>query len=290
MTEEMKLPRSLSAWVYRQSLRYIVAALCFLVSIPLLSPGQAQERPVIVPQHAQVAGYGVVLGLRGEKPNSPAFPARLTDDATLGLKDKDFKYEGFLLHSIHVEGLNPVEGSKDTWRLLGLVVFEDLAARRVYTEFSAYYKIKSDHVSIYWAAAAARTPDEPTIAWFAIEAEKIPKNFTASSNHGQILKFAVDNSLENLPKSQKIKKKYVIMAISLDRFDKDEKASFKASSSNIDVETYDFAGWPVGVFRGKMTAQDIGYLKHFQMLSTVEGVSRTVSRLDKFPDQLIKVR
>ncbi len=274
------------------NIRTLVTLISVVIGLSLSGLSQAADQTQRIPQHAKVAGFGVVLGLRGETVNPSSLPVRLTSEAASQLREPDFQYDRFVLHSVHVEDTGQVGDDPTDWRLLGLAVFEDIAARRVYTEFAAYYKMQPEGMSIYWAAASTRTPDVPTILWFAVEAGNVPEDYLSSPNHAQLLKLAGEVSLQGTQQEQDdaTPKDYVVFAVSMDRFAASEEVTFKVWGNGIDVLAYNLMGWPVGIYKGRMAARDIGRLIRFEMSSTVKGTPRKISSLEHFPVRRIKSR
>ncbi len=257
------------------------AAVIVAIFLAALSQPAKAQNPEI-PLHARVASYGVILGLRGAEASPDGLPATLSAEAREALADPDFGYEGFLVHSIHVEGLALVEDTENRWRLLGLIIFEDMAQRRVYAEFAAYYDTDGTQVTIDWATARTRMPETPSIIWFVADPDEFTAEDLAPKSHAELLKLAAERSLETAPSG---KSSYAIYAVSMDRFPADAETMFRTSDDDARVTTFNFAGWPAAVFQSRIAAHEIGNPATYTVMT---GGGDTISELTAFPGRPIR--
>lgn len=257
------------------------AALIFAVVLAAVAQPAKAQNPEI-PLHARVASYGVILGLRSAEASPDGLPATLSSKAREALADPEFGFEGFLVHSIHVEGLARVEDTENRWRLLGLIIFEDMAQRRVYAEFAAYYDTDGTQVTIDWATARTRLPETPSIIWFVADPDEFTAADLAPKSHAELLKLAAERSLETAPSGER---RYAIYAVSMDRFLADAETMFRTSDNEARVTTFNFGGWPAAVFQSRVAASAIGADETYTVLSSDGTV---LSRLTKFPGRPIE--
>ena len=256
------------------------AAMAAAVFAVFADPAHAQNPDI--PLHAKVASYGVILGLRGAGASPDGLPATLSSEARKTLASPDFGYEGFLVHSIHVEGLARVKDSDNRWRLLGLVIFEDMVRRRVYTEFAAYYDTDDTQVTIDWATARTRMPETPAIIWFVADPDEFTAADLAPKSHVDLLNLASERSLETASGGEG---NYAIYAVSMDRFPADAETVFHSSDDEARVTTFNFGGWPAAVFESRIAANQIGTGETYTVMTPGND---TISKLTDFPGGLLR--
>lgn len=232
---------------------FLVCAGTFVFAAPAIA--QTQQLSGDVPQHAKLASFGVVLGLRGQDASSDGLPVMLAQDVRKELVEPVFRYDGFVVSNIQIESFATIEGQEDAYRILGLVVFEDAAARRIYTEFAAYYDVTDTGVVIDWASARVRTPPDPTILWFAVDPDDLPTDNYAPPNQLTLMRLLEEHGLVNPPSAGK--HDVVIIAVAMDRFALADLPVTAHGAPDLKVSTFDLGGWPSALFQGSLIVNDL---------------------------------
>lgn len=226
----------------------LVLALAVFLGMTLLArtPAIADAEDPSIAQHTRLAAFAVVLGIRGLEPSSDGLPARLSEEAKAGLKTDGFTYETFQVHSIHLEDIRTVEDRQDSYRVLGLIIFEDFAGRRAYVEFAAFYDAEDDGVNVTWASQRVREPSEPAIVWYAIDNDDLTADLLQPSSHLELLRFSQD------PSARRAGATYTVVAVVMDRFPAAARPGFEAGDASVSVTELDFGGWTAGIFRTRL--------------------------------------
>lgn len=221
-----------------------------------LSPSwSAEPEPQTYPRHADLATLGTVLGMRGQQSAERGLPVYFaSSDVAARLVETDFRYEGFFLHQILISKVATITGQPDSWRVQGLLVFEDMASRRAYAQYSTYYRVVNDGIEITRTVARAFTPTEPTIIWFALHQGDVPESMLEPESHAELIKLAATQSLRMVPANAD---DFVIFALSMDRFSPTEKFSLHAEGQSLEMSTVNLGGWPVGIFTGHLDPKEV---------------------------------
>ncbi len=240
-----------------KSCRYAIYLVCMLMMMsaslaPVLS-AEAESGPY--PRHVDLATLGTVLGMRGQTASENGLPVRFaSSDVASLLVEPEFKYEGFFLHQILISKIATIAGQPDSWRVGGVLVFEDAAGRRAYAQYSTYYRVLNDGIEITRTVARAFTPTEPTIVWFAVRQEDVPREMLTPENHAELIKLAATQSLERVPLNAD---DYVVFALSMDRIAPSEQMAFGTDLTDMEVTSVNLGGWPVGIFAGQFDPDEI---------------------------------
>ncbi|MEP0069917.1 hypothetical protein [Pyruvatibacter sp.] len=253
----------------------------FLVSgLVLTAPAIAQTQQVSgdVPQHAKLASFGVVLGLRGQSASGNGLPVKLTEDVREELVEPVFRYDGFMVSNIQIESFATIKDQNDAYRILGLVVFEDAAARRIYTEFAAYYDVTDKGVLIDWASARIRTPSQPTILWFAVDPDDLTPGSYAPPNQLTLMRLLEKHGIAKPPSADR--RDVAIFAISMDRFAAGDMPVAADNAAGLEVSTFNLGGWPAALFQGQWVSANINQSRPLS-LKFQDG--RVISHIDSFP-------
>lgn len=261
-----------------------LAAVGFLCAIALgiATPAAAQSDGTTlsadVPPHAKLASFGVVLGLRGKTATPDGLPVVLTSEVRKELLEPEFRFDGFMVSTIQMESFAPIENEPDAYRLLGLIVFEDAAARRVHTEFAAYYSVTDTGIVIDWASARTRTPESATILWFAVEKNDHSPEQLEPKNQIGLMRLLETSALKAASDSQD--GEIVIYAVSMERFAERDMPITTATPSDVSASVFDLGGWPAAVFTAPAGVQ---ISKESNTLELIFPDGRLLERIDSFP-------
>lgn len=239
-------------------LRYGIRLLGVLLAVCIypVSVSAAEAEQPAYPRHVDLVTLGTVLGMRGQTASERGLPVRFASaDVASVLIDPEFRYEGFYLHRILISKVATIAGQTDSWRVQGLLVFEDVAGRRAYAQYSTYYRLLSEGIEITRAAAKAFTPPEPTIVWFAVRQKDVMAGMLEPENHAELIKLAATRSLTNVPS---VTEDYAVFALSMDRFASSEQMTFQSSVQGLEIGRANLGGWPVGVYTGRFDPNEIG--------------------------------
>ena len=267
-----------------QSEAFFQVAFLFVVALMVVTPAAAQNAPTPalavaeVPQHAKFASLGIVLGLRGQTASSDGLPVTLTSAVRKELLEPVFRFDGFVVSNIQMESFAAIEGKSDAYRLLGLIVFEDAAARRVYTEFAAYYTVTQSGIVIDWASARTRTPTAPTIVWFAVDPENLTAAYRAPKSQYALMLLLEEQALLKAKGSGK--RDVAIYAVSWDRFAADNMPIVATAASDLTTSVFDLGGWSAVLFEGRIDTEQLG---NGNMLELHFPDGRLIGQLDSFP-------
>jgi hypothetical protein len=260
--------------------RYLVLFVCVLtlLSASLLSARSATPEQGPYPRHVDLATLGTVLGMRGQTASENGLPVRLSSGVAMQLVEADFRYESFFLQQILINKYATINGQPGSWRVQGMLVFEDVAGRRAYAQYSTYYRVLDDGIEITRAAARALTPTKPTVVWFALRQENLPTGVLTPENHAELIKLAATQSLTTVPSDVD---SYVIFAMSMDRFADSEQMTFESDISGVETTLVNLGGWPVGIFTGRLDPDDVDGALAANLEGNIFASDKIV--LEKFP-------
>ncbi|MDW3097122.1 MAG: hypothetical protein R8J41_03400 [Alphaproteobacteria bacterium] len=183
-----------------------------------------------------------------------------------------------MVSTIQMESFAPIENEPDAYRLLGLIVFEDAAARRVHTEFAAYYSVTDTGIVIDWASARTRTPESATILWFAVEKNDHSPEQLEPKNQIGLMRLLETSALKAASDSQD--GEIVIYAVSMERFAERDMPITTATPSDVSASVFDLGGWPAAVFTAPAGVQ---ISKESNTLELIFPDGRLLERIDSFP-------
>ncbi len=257
----------------------ILVTVLLVASVSLVSIKAAESEQILYPRHADLATLGTVLGMRGQTASERGLPVRFaTPEMASWLVDPEFRYEEFYLHQILINKVSTITGEPDTWRVQGVLVFEDVAARRALAQYSTYYRVQENGIVITRTAAKTLTPPNPAIVWFALRKEDVEAEMLQPKSHAELIRLAATQSLATAPSETD---EYVIYVLSMDRFAASEQMVLQSDIQDLETESINLGGWPVGIFTGHIDPDEINGKLSVSFLGDV--FSKDTNVLPDFP-------
>lgn len=227
---------------------------------PLLVVPSPLEGPIAdAPPDIQIAIAAIVLRLRGVTDAAEYGPVRLSDDAERGLAASAIGFPGFAVTGFHLRYVVPLPDGEPGRRIIGDLVFEDDASRRVTMQVGADYRIDGDEFEIVNASARTASPAIPDVRLLLVPAGKVPANLLKQQrDHAALLEFVSENASPSELIWLKGRADYYVFVFAMDRLAEDDgldvfvgrRDSAERGRWQGTRRVLNYAGWRVLVLRG----------------------------------------